>query len=49
MGEDIGGIAVHVAARIGGLSAGGGEVLVSGTVRDFGRRIGPALQRPRPS
>ena len=34
MGEDVGGIAVHVAARIGAL-AQAGEVLVSGTVRDL--------------
>jgi class 3 adenylate cyclase len=34
MGEDIGGIAVHVAARISAL-AGSGEVLASRTVRDL--------------
>jgi class 3 adenylate cyclase len=34
MGEDIGGIAVHVAARISAL-AGAGEVLASRTVRDL--------------
>jgi class 3 adenylate cyclase len=34
MGEDVGGIAVHVAARIAGL-AGAREVLVSRTVRDL--------------
>jgi class 3 adenylate cyclase len=34
MGEDVGGIAVHVAARISALS-GAGEVLVSSTVRDL--------------
>ncbi|WP_244622823.1 adenylate/guanylate cyclase domain-containing protein [Microvirga brassicacearum] len=33
-GEDIGGIAVHIAARIAGL-AGSGQVLVSRTVRDL--------------
>jgi class 3 adenylate cyclase len=33
-GEDLGGIAVHVAARIAAM-AGPGEVLVSGTVRDL--------------
>ena len=33
-GEDIGGIAVHIAARISGL-AEGGQVLVSSTVRDL--------------
>lgn len=34
MGEDIGGIAVHIASRIGSF-AGAGEVLVSRTVRDL--------------
>ena len=34
MGEDIGGIAVHIAARVSGL-AGPGEVLVSRTVKDL--------------
>jgi len=34
MGEDVGGIAVHIAARVGGI-AGGGEVLVSSTVKDL--------------
>ena len=34
MGDDIGGIAVHIAARIGAL-AGPGEVLVSRTVKDL--------------
>ncbi len=34
MGEDVGGIAVHIAARIGAL-ASGGEVLVSSTVKDL--------------
>ena len=34
MGDDVGGIAVHVAARISAL-AGAGEVLVSSTVRDL--------------
>ena len=33
-GEDIGGIAVHIAARVGAL-ADAGEVLVTGTVRDL--------------
>ena len=33
-GEDIGGIAVHIAARVAS-AAGGGEVLVSSTVRDL--------------
>ncbi len=34
MGEDVGGIAVHIAARVGALAAGG-EVLVSSTVKDL--------------
>jgi class 3 adenylate cyclase len=34
MGEDIGGIAVHIGARVGALAAPG-EVLVSGTVKDL--------------
>ena len=34
IGDDVGGIAVHVAARVGAL-AGAGEVLVSSTVRDL--------------
>jgi class 3 adenylate cyclase len=34
IGEDLGGLAVHVAARVGA-SAGPGEVLVSGTVKDL--------------
>jgi pimeloyl-ACP methyl ester carboxylesterase len=34
MQEDVGGIAVHIAARVGGLAAAG-EVLVSSTVRDL--------------
>lgn len=33
-GDDLGGIAVHIAARVGAL-AEGGEVLVTGTVRDL--------------
>jgi class 3 adenylate cyclase len=33
-GEDIGGLAVHIAARVIALAAGG-EVLVTGTVRDL--------------
>ena len=33
-GEDIGGIAVHIAARVSAL-AGAGEVLVSRTVKDL--------------
>jgi class 3 adenylate cyclase len=34
VGDDVGGIAVHIAARIGALAAGG-EVLVSSTVKDL--------------
>jgi class 3 adenylate cyclase len=34
MGDDIGGIAVHIAARVSGL-ANPGEVLVTGTVKDL--------------
>jgi class 3 adenylate cyclase/alpha-beta hydrolase superfamily lysophospholipase len=34
MGDDVGGIAVHIGARVGGI-AQGGEVLVSGTVKDL--------------
>ena len=34
MGTNVGGIAVHIGARVAAL-AGGGEVLVSGTVRDL--------------
>ncbi|MGP0101994.1 MAG: alpha/beta fold hydrolase [Solirubrobacteraceae bacterium] len=37
IGEDVGGMAVHIAARVSGL-AGAGEVLVSGTV--FGTVVG---------
>ena len=33
-GDDLGGLAVHIAARVGAL-AGPGEVLVSGTVKDL--------------
>jgi class 3 adenylate cyclase len=34
IGDDVGGIAVHIAARVGAL-AGAGEVLVSSTVKDL--------------
>jgi class 3 adenylate cyclase len=34
IGNDVGGIAVHIGARVGS-SAGPGEVLVSGTVKDL--------------
>jgi class 3 adenylate cyclase len=34
MGDNIGGIAVHIGARVAA-QAGAGEVLVSGTVRDL--------------
>ena len=33
-GDDLGGLAVHIAARIGAL-AGAGQILVSGTVKDL--------------
>ena len=33
-GEDLGGLAMHIAARVGALAAPG-EVLVSGTVKDL--------------
>jgi class 3 adenylate cyclase len=42
-GEDIGGIAVHIAARIAAL-AGGGKVLVSRTVRDLVAGSGLSLE-----
>jgi class 3 adenylate cyclase len=41
IGEDVGGMAVHIAARVSGL-AGAGEVLVSGTV--FGTVVGGPFQ-----
>ena len=34
IGEDVGGLAVHIGARVGALAAPG-EVLVSSTVRDL--------------
>ena len=34
IGDDVGGIAVHIGARVAAL-AGAGEVLVSGTVKDL--------------
>ena len=34
MGSDVGGIAVHIGARVGA-NAGPGEVVVSGTVKDL--------------
>ena len=40
IGEDVGGMAVHIASRVGGL-AGPSEVLVSGTV--FGTVVGSGL------
>jgi class 3 adenylate cyclase len=33
-GDDLGGLAVHIAARVGGLAAPG-ETFVSGTVKDL--------------
>lgn len=41
MGDDVGGMAVHIGARVGAL-AGPGEILVSGTVRDL--VVGSQLQ-----
>ena len=34
IGDDVGGIAVHIGARVG-VDRGAGEVLVSGTVKDL--------------
>jgi class 3 adenylate cyclase len=33
-GDDLGGLAVHIAARVGAL-AGAGEIVVSGTLKDL--------------
>ena len=43
MGTDVGGIAVHIGARVASL-AGAGEVLVSGTVRDLVAGSGIAFE-----
>lgn len=43
---DVGGIAVHIGARVAGM-AGPGEVLVSGTVKDLVVGSGASPQRPR--
>jgi class 3 adenylate cyclase len=43
MGEKLGGIAVHIAARVAGL-AGAGEVLVSQTVKDLVAGSGIAFE-----
>ena len=43
LGDDVGGIAVHIAARVGAL-AGAGEVLVSGTVKDLVAGSGIAFE-----
>ena len=43
MGDDMGGIAVHIGARIAGLAASG-EVLVSSTVKDLVNGSGIAFQ-----
>ncbi len=45
MGADVGGIAVHIGARVGAIS-GPGEVLVSGTVKDLVAGSGIALRGP---
>jgi class 3 adenylate cyclase len=42
IGDDLGGVAVHIAARVGA-AAGPGEVLVSGTVKDLTMGSGIAL------
>ena len=56
IGDDVGGMAVHIAARVAAL-AGPGEILVSGTVygtvvgaglRVRGPRHAGAARRPRP-
>lgn len=43
LGEDVGGVAVHIAQRVSGL-AGSGEVLVSSTVRDLVAGSGLSFQ-----
>jgi len=45
-GEDVGGLSVHIGARVAGL-AGSGEVLVSSTVKDLGDRLGYRFRGPR--
>ena len=47
-GNDIGGLAVHIASRVSAL-AGPGEVLTTGTVRDLTVGSGVELRRPRSS
>ena len=51
MGDDVGGIAVHIGARVAAL-AGAGEVLVSSTVKDLaagsGLRFGDRGSQPVP-
>ena len=47
IGDDVGGIAVHIGSRVAAL-AGVGEVLVSSTVKDSGGWFRIALQRPGP-
>ena len=44
--DDVGGIAVHIGARVAAL-AGASEVLVSGTVKDLVAGSGIAFRRPR--
>ena len=46
MEDDVGGIAVHIAARVGAL-AGAGEVLVSSTVKDLVAGSGIRVRGPR--
>jgi len=46
MGDDVGGIAVHIAARVLA-EAGPGELLVSGVGPPLGRGVGNRVRRPR--
>ena len=48
IGDDVGGMAVHIASRVDGL-AGPGEVLVSGTVLRHRRRRPVRVRGPRPA
>ena len=43
MGDKVGGIAVHIGARVGAL-AGAGEILVSSTVKDLVEGSGLAFE-----
>ena len=46
IGEDVGGLAVHIGARVGAM-AGAGEILVSSTVADLVVGSGMSLHRAR--